>query len=99
MARRLLTRRSHVYTFIPPSRVREELWRADVERMATLEEMWRLEAEFPRMRRQCARTHVLQWGRKTERVLRERLWVMLRSIEHDQRLMPVLRESRRWRRL
>ncbi len=99
MARRLLTRRSAVYSFFRPSQVEEDTWRADVERMATLEEAWRLEAQFPRMRRESARTHVLQWGKETERVLRERLWVMLRTMEQEQRVMPLVRASRRWRRL
>ena len=97
MARRLISRRAGTYLFTSPQRVNEDSWRADVEKMALLEEARHLEARFPQLRRERKRTHVLQWGQETENALRGRLWLMLRSIEQEQRFQHVFRYVRRLR--
>lgn len=97
MARRLASRRLHYYLFTSPRRVNEDVWRADVEQMVLIEEARHLEARFPQMRRESARTHVLQWGRETENTLQARLWLMLRNMEQARRLAAISRYVRRLR--
>ncbi len=97
MARRLVSRHLHQYLFTPPRKVDESLWRQDVEQMALIEEARRVENRMPQLRREAARTHVLQWGRETEAALRAQLWVMIRTLEYEARYAQVMRHMRRLR--